>query len=257
MSTFLWQDIVFGPIHSRRLGVSLGLNISPCNGKICSFDCIYCECGRNPHGLKLTMPTFAQVAEAMEMRFAQIFQEVGRVDSISFTGNGEPTLNPDFEQIIQRTVELRNKYFPMAQVSVFSNSTRLHLESVRRALSITDNPILKLDTMDSQLFQLINCPAPGITPERIVKNLKLMNGNYILQTMFLKGTYKGVTFDNSADGYAQSWQKTVLELKPRKVMLYSIDRETPEQGLEKVTPERMKQIAAPLEEAGIDVQINA
>lgn len=257
MSTILWQDIVFGPIHSRRLGVSLGLNISPCNGKICSFDCIYCECGRNPHGQKLTLPSYTQVADAMELRFAQIYKEVDRVDSISFTGNGEPTLHPDFEKIIKHTVELRDRYFPMAQVSVFSNSTRLHIESVRRALSTIDNPILKLDAMDAQLFQLINAPAPGITPERIVENLKLMNGNYILQTMFLKGSYKGVQFDNSAAEYVQPWLQTVLELRPRKVMVYSIDRETPEKGLEKVTPERMKEITAPLTLAGIDVQINA
>ncbi|MCQ2058832.1 MAG: radical SAM protein [Bacteroidaceae bacterium] len=257
MSTFLWQSIVFGPIHSRRVGNSLGINISPCNGKICSFDCIYCECGRNPHGgQRLSLPSYTDVATAMETRFRQLHQAGEKIDSISFTGNGEPTLHPDFEQIIGKTVELRDTFFPNAQVSVFSNSTNLHKESVRRALNKIDNPILKLDTLNPELLQLINAPAGNVTIERIMENLRLMKGEYILQTMFLRGEYDGIKFDNSAPQYAVQWQNAVLELRPRKVMMYSIDRETPVKELEKVTPEQMQAVAAPLIKAGIDVQIN-
>ena len=259
MATFLWSDIVFGPIISRRVGSSLGINISPSAGKVCSFDCIYCECGLNPKGEQaksLRLPDFATVGTAMRTRFAALHEDGTAVDSISFTGNGEPSLHPDFEGIIDLTLELRGKYFPAAVVSVFSNATQLHKASVRRALAKVDNPILKLDTLDDALFAALNRPASGITPERIVEQLRSLDFGYVLQTMFLKGSIEGMDFDNSCEALAAQWQKTVLELRPREVMIYTIDRETPVSGLKKVSVERMRQIAEPLETSGIKVQVN-
>lgn len=258
MSTILWDDITFGPIHSRRVGTSLGINLMPANGKICSFDCVYCECGWNKDGRKnLVIPSYEQVAAALEKKFKEVHGQGIKVDSISFTGNGEPTLHPDFPKIIDCTIALRDKYLHGAEISVFSNATRIGDAAVREALMKVENPILKLDAAFTDLAKRINQPQGPYDVAEIVENMKLFDGNFIMQTMFLKGVVPAGSVDNTTAENAEAWRKIVLALRPRKVMAYSFERETPSPGLVKATVEEMTAIAAPLMEQGIDVQINA
>jgi len=258
MATFLWSDIVFGPIHSRRVGTSLGINLLPVNGKLCSFDCIYCECGALSSGAPKKdrkMPSFEQVSDAMSRRFKELYDEGVKVDSISFTGNGEPTLNKDFPEIVDKTVELRDKYFPTAVISVFSNSTTLEKRGVFDALMKIDNRIMKVDCSDIQLLQLVNRPAPGYSLERVLKNLERFNGNFILQTMFFKGVVEGQEFDLTAPELVAGWSDIVRRLRPAKIMAYSLDRDTPVAGLMKIPRERLQEVTAPLRAEGFEIEI--
>ncbi len=256
MSTILWHDIIFGPILSRRIGHSLGVNIMPKDGKICSFDCIYCECGWNKDGTSNhTIPSKEMIFKAMDQRFAELSHNGTPVDSITFSGNGEPTIHPDFPAIIDYTLQMRAKYFPKAKVSVLSNASQIHRKEIREALMKVDNPILKIDSAVPEYLRLLNNPMGDYTLERVIDNLRLFKGNFILQTMFLKGTFNGRSIDSTDPKLTEPWIKLVLSLRPREVMMYTIDRETPAKGLEKVTVDEMSTIAAPLIKEGIIVQI--
>lgn len=256
MSTILFNEIVFGPIKSRRLGNSLGVNLLPKFGKWCSFDCIYCECGWNKDGKKdTTLPTFQQVEEALSNKLHKLSQEGTAVDTITFSGNGEPTLHPDFAKIIDLTLSLRDKLYPSAKVSVLSNATKIADVTVREALKRVDNPILKIDSPIEQMVNAIDRPNQAYSLKETIENLKLFEGNFILQTMFLKGTVDGVNIDCTNDEHCSKWQDLVRELKPREVMMYTLDRETPAQGLEKVTVQQMEAIAEPLIKEGFKIQI--
>ena len=247
----LREDTVFGPIHSRRLGNSLGINLLPTKGKLCNFDCIYCECGWNADGRSDTViPTAAQVRSALEDKLMQLMLDCTPVDSITFSGDGEPTLNPDFSRIIDDTLALRAAYYPDAKVSVLSNATRVHIDSVFEALRKVDNPIMKIDAPTDAFAALINRPAPGYSVERTVQALKRFQGDFILQTMFLKSD----DFDSASPEVLGPWMDIVRELKPRLVQLYSIDRPTPAQGLQKYSTEQMKTLAAPLLDEGFNIQ---
>ncbi len=247
----LREDTVFGPIHSRRLGNSLGINLLPTKGKLCNFDCIYCECGWNADGRSDTViPTAAQVRSALEDKLMQLMLDCTPVDSITFSGDGEPTLNPEFSSIIDDTLALRAAYYPDAKVSVLSNATRVHIDSVFEALRKVDNPIMKIDAPTDALAALINRPAPGYSVERTVQALKRFQGDFILQTMFLKSD----DFDSASPQVLGPWMDIVRELKPRLVQLYSIDRPTPAQGLQKYSTEQMKTLAAPLLDEGFNIQ---
>ncbi len=247
----LREDTVFGPIHSRRLGNSLGINLLPTKGKFCNFDCIYCECGWNADGRSDTViPTAAQVRSALEDKLMQLMLDCTPVDSITFSGDGEPTLNPEFPRIIDDTLALRAAYYPDAKVSVLSNATRVHIDSVFEALRKVDNPIMKIDAPTDALAALINRPAPGYSVERTVQALKRFQGDFILQTMFLKSA----DFDSASPEVLGPWMDIVRELKPRLVQLYSIDRPTPAQGLQKYSTEQMKTLAAPLLDEGFNIQ---
>ena len=247
----LREDTVFGPIHSRRLGNSLGINLLPTKGKLCNFDCIYCECGWNADGRSDTViPTAAQVRSALEDKLMQLMLDCTPVDSITFSGDGEPTLNPDFPRIIDDTLALRAAYYTDAKVSVLSNATRVHIDSVFEALRKVDNPIMKIDAPTDALAALINRPAPGYSVERTVQALKRFQGDFILQTMFLKSA----DFDSASPQVLGPWMDIVRELKPRLVQLYSIDRPTPAQGLQKYSTEQMKTLAAPLLDEGFNIQ---
>ena len=247
----LREDTVFGPIHSRRLGNSLGINLLPTKGKLCNFDCIYCECGWNADGRSDTViPTAAQVRSALEDKLMQLMLDCTPVDSITFSGDGEPTLNPEFPSIIDDTLALRAAYYPDAKVSVLSNATRVHIDSVFEALRKVDNPIMKIDAPTDALAALINRPAPGYSVERTVQALKRFQGDFILQTMFLKSA----DFDSASPEVLGPWMDIVRELKPRLVQLYSIDRPTPAQGLQKYSTEQMKTLAAPLLDEGFNIQ---
>ena len=255
----LFESIVYGPIHSRRLGVSLGMNLMPCNGKLCTFNCIYCECGFNqpfPHPI---LPTVSEVAAALEKKLHELAQEGIRPDVITFSGNGEPTLHPDFEGIIRETCRLRDRYCPAAKVSVLSNATQLGREDVVRGLKRCDNRILKLDSAIQETMLRIDDPTnKHLTVETIMQGLEQFDGDFVLQTCFLRGTLPdGSAIDNTTDEELAAWYAAVRRLRPKQVMIYVIDRATPVKTLEKIAPEQMHRIAQPLQAEGIDVQVTA
>ena len=246
------EEIVFGPIHSRRLGSSLGINVLPEKGKLCNFDCIYCECGWNCDGRGDThLPSAIDLFNALEVKLSACAQVGIGIDSITFSGDGEPTLNPDFPEMVDITLELRDRYFPAARVSVLSNATMVHKDAVFNALRKVDNPILKIDAPTTELARLINRPAPGYRVEDIVEALKRFEGDFVLQTMFLRSD----SFDSSTPEVLQGWMEIVRTLRPREVMVYTIDRETPQAGLMKFTVEEMRELLAPLAEEGFNLQI--
>ena len=246
------EELVFGPIHSRRLGSSLGINILPERGKLCNFDCIYCECGWNRDGRGDTrLPVAAELRTALEAKLSSCFAEGVRIDSITFSGDGEPTLNPEFPEMIDITLELRDRFYPEARVSVLSNASMVHRDAVFEALRKVDNPILKIDAPTTELARIINRPAPGYRVEDIVEALKRFGGDFVLQTMFLR--CEG--FDSSSPEVLQGWMDIVRTLRPREVMVYTIDRETPQKDLVKFTPEEMRSLVEPLVAEGFTVQI--
>lgn len=246
------EEIVFGPIRSRRLGSSLGINLLPEKGKLCNFDCIYCECGWNKDGRDdKRVPDALELRGALESKLKTCREQGIPIDSITFSGDGEPTLNPDFPEIIDITLELRDKYYPAAKVSVLSNATMVHKDEVFEALTKVDNPILKIDAPTTELARLVNRPYPGYKVEAVVEALKRFDGDFVLQTMFLKSRY----FDSSDPVLLNAWMDIVRLLRPREVMVYTIDRETPEQDLVKFTAEQMGELVKPLVDEGFTVQI--
>lgn len=251
----LFDSIVYGPIRSRRLGVSLGVNLMPTTAKLCTFDCVYCECGWNQPVSHPQLPTREQVRDALE---SQLLTLDVQPDVITFSGNGEPTLHPDFLGIIQDTCALRDQYCPNAKVSVLSNSTQLGRKDVVEALLLCDNRILKLDSAIDTTMQLIDKPVnQHLTVAQIVQWLSLFEGNFTLQTCFLRGEYEGRVIDNTTREELDAWYQAVNILHPKQVMIYVIDRATPLQTLSKVPAEEMEAIAAPLREEGIDVIVSA
>ena len=247
-----FDDIVFGPIFSRRLGTSLGLNILPPQGKLCNFDCVYCECGWNKDGKSAgEFPRLVQVAEALEKRLKELAGEGVSVDSITFSGNGEPTMNPDFAPIVDAVLELRGKYCPNAKVSVLSNATLAWSDDVYQALAKVDNPILKLDAGTTDVALAVNKPVGAYSVERVVESLRRFKGNFVLQTMFVRSE----EFDTTAPDVLGRWVEIVKELAPREIMIYTIDRETPDKTLQKYTVEEMASFVQPLREDGFEIQI--
>ncbi len=246
------EETVFGPIHSRRLGSSLGINLLPQKGKICNFDCIYCECGWNRDGLQdKTLPSAADVRNALEDKLRSLRAEGVGIDSITFSGDGEPTLNPEFPQIIDDTLALRGRYYPEAAVSVLSNATRAHIPEVFKALRKVDNPIMKIDAPTAELAARINNPAPGYDPLKVADALRGFGGDFVLQTMFLKSS----DFDSSSPEVLDGWMQIVRDLRPREIMVYTIARPTPQQGLEKFSEEQMRQLVKPLLDEGFNISI--
>lgn len=254
MSTIIYPSPIFGPIHSRRLGVSLGINLLPEGGKFCTFDCIYCECGFNAdHRTNNKVPTREQVREALEAKLKDMSVNGPRPDVFTFAGNGEPTANPEFPDIIEDTLALRDKYFPEAKVSVLSNATLCGRPKVREALMKVDNNILKLDTVDASYIEKVDRPVSSYDVTEVIENIKAFKGQCIIQTMFMKGkAMDGADVDNTSDDFVLPWIKVVKDIAPRKVMIYTIDRETPDQGLQKATPEELDRIVALLKSEGLD-----
>ena len=252
MSTIIYPSPIFGPVHSRRLGISLGINLLPADGKVCSFDCIYCECGFNEdHRPTLPMPTRELVAERLEAKLKEMNTEGQLPDVLTFAGNGEPTCHPHFAEIIEDTIQLRNHYCPKAKVSVLSNSTMIHRQQVHDALIRVDNNILKLDTVDPIYINKVDHPQGTYDVEKIIERLKAFNGHVIIQTMFMRGTCKGESVDNTGEAYMAPWLEAVKDIKPQQVMIYTIDRETPTQGLLKATHEQLDAIRDRVIAAGI------
>ena len=257
MSTILFSDIVFCPIHSRRMGTSLGINLLPFDGKLCNFDCIYCECGFNENFRTRTkLPTRQNVKDALTDKLISLKEEGTALDVITFAGNGEPTVHPECSGIIDDTIELRNTYCPTAKISVLTNGMSVGKESVFQSLQKIENPILKLDSAIDETVQLIDRPnSPTYSVANQVKLYKRFNGNFILQTMFVKGSFNGQAIDNTTEHEVSAWLKLVEELKPREVMIYTIDRETPAKELVKASLEVLNKIAAEVEKLGIKTNV--
>ena len=252
MSTIIYPSPIFGPVHSRRLGISLGINLLPADGKVCSFDCIYCECGFNEdHRPSLPLPTREEVAEKLEQKLQAMVEEQQLPDVLTFAGNGEPTCHPHFAEIIADTIRLRNQYCPKAKVSVLSNSTMIHRQAVHDALMLVDNNILKLDTVDPIYINKVDHPNGTYDVNTIIERMKAFNGHLIIQTMFMRGECNGESVDNTGEAYVAPWLKAVKDIKPQQVMIYTIDRETPTQGLLKATHEQLDQIRDRVIAAGI------
>ena len=247
-----FDDIVFGPIFSRRLGSSLGVNLLPSKGKLCNFDCVYCECGWNKDGIaERVFPRLEEVKAALEEKMSKAASEGVPVDSITFSGNGEPTMNPDFPEIIDVTLELRDRYFPDAKVSVLSNATLIGRPAVAEALMKVDNPILKIDASSDSLIAQINKPVGRYRLDEVVEAMMKFEGRFVLQTMFLKSP----DFDTAEPDALEKWMEIVRKVKPREIMVYTIDRETPDKSLSKYTVEEMMAFVQPLADEGFKIQV--
>lgn len=257
MATQLFNEIIFGPIKSRRLGVSLGVNLLPSNGKLCNFDCIYCECGWTEKSEeKLRYTPKEQVVVSLGERLRSMKKSEEHLDVITFAGNGEPTMHPDFGYIVDATIELRNEIFPEAKVAVLSNATQLSKKSVLEALEKVDRAILKIDSAIKSTIQIVNQPRFDYSLENIIKQMQGFRGEVIIQTMFLHGEYNGQFIDNTSDEEVSAWIDVLKRVKPSLVMIYSLDRDTPVSTIEKVTLDEMNRIAELVREAGFDCTVS-
>ncbi len=259
MATFLFDKIIFGPVKSRRLGVSLGINLLPTNTKICSFDCIYCECGRNPKKdrQKSKLPSRGEVKVRLEETLLKMVTENQLPDVITFAGNGEPTLHPEFAGIIDDTIELRNQYTPKARIAVLSNATMLHKIPVFEALKKIDDNIQKLDSAFEKTVELLDCPNKNFNLQKVVEQLIAFDGKVTIQTMFIRGSYKGQTIDNTKEEEISAWLELLKKIKPEQVMIYTIARDTPIDTLEKVPISDLNKIAGQVEKIGFSVQVSS
>ncbi len=252
----LFDQVIFGPIHSRRLGLSLGVNLLPVDAKICSFNCIYCECGFNTTMHEFNFPMRSEVKAILSRKLSQMV-EAGEIPNvITFAGNGEPTLHPDFEGIIDDTIALRNELCPTAKVSVLSNSTRIHKPHIFNALKKVDNNILKFDSAIDRTMKLMDQPVgKHIDVAWLITELQKFEGNLIIQTMFLRGEYQGEKIDNTTEIEIDAWLEALAKIQPKQVMIYSLDRDTPVQQLQKVTVSELNTIAERVKSAGFEVSV--
>lgn len=258
MSTILFHQIVYGPVHSRRLGVSLGVNISPTDGKRCTFNCIYCECGLNEERrAKTPAPRRKDVREALKNKLQEMTESGVQPDVITFSGNGEPTMHPDFAGIIDDTLALRRTFCPKAKVAVLSNSTMIHKDDVFNALLKVDDNIMKLDSVYNERMKQIDDPEMSdFTCEELIRQLCRFNGRLIIQTIFLRGERDGVIIDNTSEEEVTAWIEALKRIRPRKVMIYTIDRETPVRTLEKIPKTELDAIADRIRAEGFDVSVS-
>ena len=252
MATVLYPSPIFGPIHSRRLGLSLGVNLMPKDGKLCTFDCIYCECGYNSlHQTHSKRPDREEVAEQLEKTLQEMVKDGKTPDVITFAGNGEPTTHPRFLEIIKDTIRLRDTYCPNSKISVLSNATMIHRKDVFEALQLVDNNILKLDTANIDYIKFVNRPLLWYDVNTQIKYMVRFNGHCIIQTMFMKGDVDGTSVDNTSPEYVRPWLDMLSIIEPSQVMVYTIDRETPEKGLRKASKEELDSIVEQVEQLGI------
>jgi len=259
MPVFLFDKIIFGPVRSRRLGISLGINLLPLESKLCNFNCIYCECGWTPgsYDLKPKFHPRKKVAKELEKTLDEMNINGDNLDVITYAGNGEPTMHPDFEGIIDDTIKLRDKYFPNVRIAVLSNATLINRDSVFRALNRIEDNILKLDSVIPDTLKLINDPKGTYSIEKTIENLKKFNGNFSIQTMFLKGMYKGLKVDNTTEEELQPWIKVLHQIKPIQIMIYTIARDTPAPELIKVDLNELEKIKQRLILEGFSVTVSA
>lgn len=258
MATKLFDNIIFGPINSRRLGVSLGVNLLPITAKLCNFDCIYCECGWTERSAeKLRFNSREHVQEMLEKELLDMSSREAHLDVITFAGNGEPTMHPDFAAIIDDTIALRNKYYPLAKVAVLSNSTMLGKDSVRDALAKVDRAILKIDSAIDNTIKIVNGPKYAYSLDKVIENMQKFKGELIIQTMFLRGEHNNQYIDNTSPEEVSAWMDVLDKVHPKLVMIYSIDRDTPSDLIEQVSYEEMKQIALLVEARGYECIVSS
>ena len=257
MATFLFDEIIFGPVQSRRLGSSLGINLLPNDKKICSFDCIYCECGWTDSGNNSTFHPREEVRENLRVKLESMKVNNEPLNTITFAGNGEPTLHPHFDLIIQDTIGIRNRYFPDAQIAVLSNSSLIHKRKIFNALKKVDQNILKLDSAFEETVELLNQPYKGFNLQRTIDYLIRFNGQLIIQTMFIRGEYKGKKFDNTTGKEINAWLNLIEKIKPEQVMIYTIARDTPAENIEPVPFDDLQNIANKVEKLEIPTQISS
>lgn len=258
MATFLFDKIIFGPVISRRLGVSLGINLLPGDSKICSFDCVYCECGRNPRGREKRgkMPAREEVALRLEETLQKMKEEKNLPDVITFAGNGEPTLHPHFAGIIGDTLRLRDLYAPQARIAVLSNATMLHKREVFDALLKVDDNIQKLDSAFEETIRTLDCPTGKFSLPAVTEQLTAFGGRVTIQTMFIRGSHKGKNIDNTTPEEVEAWLGLLKIIRPSLVMIYTIARDTPVDTLEKVPASQLEGIARQAEAIGFRVQVS-
>lgn len=256
MAGFLFDNMVFGPVFSRRLGVSLGINLLPIDNKYCNFNCIYCECGwtNNKKG-KMILAKRDELKQQLEAKLKEVQGTVNEPDAITFAGNGEPTIHPQFAEIIDDTIELRDKYAPKAAVSILSNATMLSKPKVAEALKKVDKNIQKLDSGIESTYKAINQALGNKSLDSIVEGLLAFEGKLIIQTLFLRGEYEGKIVDNTTDEEVEAWLEIVKKVKPEYVMLYPIERGTPAENIEKISKEELQKIAEKVEAAGIRAEV--
>lgn len=257
MSTILFDKLVFGPVYSRRLGISLGINLLPTKSKYCNFNCIYCECGWNENGNKnkLVLPTRDELRQQLEVKIKELRGTENEPDTITFAGNGEPTVHPEFVGIIDDTIKIRDKFSPKTIISVLSNASLIHKKPIRDALMKVEKNILKLDTGTETTFKLLNQPAGNLGIKQVFENLLLFKGKLIIQTLFVRGWYNGHFIDNTSEKELDAWIPLVKKINPEYVMIYPIDRGTPVKELEKIPEKELIKIAARVEAEGIKTEV--
>ncbi len=257
MTGFLFDQLIFGPVYSRRLGISLGINLLPVNNKYCNFNCVYCECGwtEKNNGIKIVLPKRNNFKTQLENKLKELQGTVNEPDAITFAGNGEPTIHPEFAGIINDTIEARDKYALEAAISILSNASMLHKPSVKEALKKVDKNIQKLDSAIESTFHIINQASGGLTIDKIIEDLVSFEGKLIIQTLFLRGEYNGKIIDNTTNEEINAWLKVLQKVNPEYVMIYPIDRGTPAKGLEKISEDKLKAIAEKVEKIGVKAKV--
>lgn len=255
MAGFLFDEVIFGPVRSRRFGNSLGVNLLPVNHKICSFDCVYCECGWTEDAVSKKLPEASEIALHLEQQLRAMKKAGDRPDNITFAGNGEPTLHPDFPTIVDDTIRLRNTFFPDTKITVLSNSGMLHRKEVLQALLRIENNVMKLDAGSEGMFQRINQPKVSVSLEGIVDYLSRFNGRLTVQTLFLRGSHKGHKIDNTTDRELKLWIEHLDKIRPQLVMIYPIARETPAEDIQKIGRTELEKIAAMVEQLGLKTEV--
>jgi wyosine [tRNA(Phe)-imidazoG37] synthetase (radical SAM superfamily) len=257
MSTFLFDKTVFGPVKSRRLGISLGINLLSNTRKICNFNCIYCECGWTyNYGVNHELPKIEEVVSLLEKKLRLMIAQNRPLDVITFAGNGEPTLHPEFPAIIEQTIALRNCFFPLVKIAVLSNAALVHEKSIFDALNKIDLNILKLDSAIEETCWILNRTKGNFNLKEHIRKLKLFNGNFIIQTMFISGLIEGIAFDNTTNEEVETWLNIIKEIKPSQVMIYTIARHTPVDTIFKIPRKKLDEIADRVSSLGIKVSVS-
>jgi wyosine [tRNA(Phe)-imidazoG37] synthetase (radical SAM superfamily) len=256
MSTFLFDTVIFGPVWSRRLGESLGINLLPSGRKVCNFSCIYCECGLTPYEENDTnFPAVEKIKDLLDAKLQKMKENGDYLDSITFAGNGEPTLHPEFPEIMDETIKSRNRYFPGVKIAVLSNATLIGEKSVFNTLLRADLNILKLDSAIEETLTSINCPRGRFHLSETLDSFRQFGGKLIIQTLFLKGTCQGKIIDNTTEKEITAWLAVIEKLRPESVMIYSLARDTAVSDLQKVSPDELNAIAGRVEKAGIKTMV--
>jgi wyosine [tRNA(Phe)-imidazoG37] synthetase (radical SAM superfamily) len=257
MPTFLFEDIIFGPVSSRRMGVSLGLNLIPVNSKVCTFNCIYCECGwtNKRHLLADGFPGRELIAVSLKKKLLEMKAERYLPDSLTFAGNGEPTLHPEFEGIIEDTIRIRDENSPLSKIVVLSNASLADRPDVRRALGRVDRNILKLDTGFEETFRILNQPPADLKLTDIISKLKLFPENLIIQTLFIRGTFGEHEIDNTSEKEITALLELYEEIKPVEVQVYTIARDTPIETLIRIPGAELENISGRIQKLGIKTSV--